>query len=160
LLTLIYFRIDIKTTIGRKTTKTLKITENHARTVKLYSSDHNILFCPKEYDKSTIIQANVEAELKYCIYSKKEQNEEIVLTCVDINNKQILQSWLVRVFTEKPLITKFIKLDCKTNRVNYVKYEFENEFNKSLVYKFESMYPISLKVKTISLIIFSFWKII
>ena len=52
----------------------------------------------------------------------------------------------MNIIPEKPQITKFKRLECKANRNNNVKYEFENERNTWIVYNFESSQPNILSV--------------
>ena len=47
---------------------------------------------------------------------------------------------------DKPIIKKFVKLECRSNRKNNIKYEYENEVNSWIIYNFESSHPEIFKV--------------
>ena len=93
-----------------------------------------------------ILVPNMPSELKYCIYPKKEINYEVILNCVDISNRKLVRSWLVRIMPDKPIIKKYVKLECRANRKNNIKYEYENEVNSWIIYNFESSHPEIFKV--------------
>ena len=50
---------------------------------------------------------------------------------------------------DKPIIKKFVKLECRANRKNNIKYEYENEVNSWIIYNFESSHPEIFKVSSI-----------
>lgn len=85
-------------------------------------------------------------EIKYIIYPKKEENYEVVINCVDISNRELIKSWMVRIMPDKPQINHVHKIDCRVNSVTNIKYEFTNSLNSWVIFNFESNNPEILNV--------------
>jgi len=144
----------VKAIVGAKATKKIYIDEKIPKTVKLYSSHDDVVFFPPDFTKPITLHEDKPTELQYGLYPKKEENYQFVLNCVDVSIQQSIRSWLIKVIPEKPLIKKFIRLDCRANRNNNVKFEYENEVNSWMILNFESSQPNILKVKLFKSLIF------
>jgi hypothetical protein len=116
------------------------------RTVKLFSSDPEVVFFPEKYSQPFILVANLQNEIRYIVYSKVNKQQEVVLSCVDISSRELVKSWLLKIIPEKPEINSVHKLDCKHNQTSNIKYEYTNSLNSWVIYNFESNNPDLLKV--------------
>ncbi len=85
-----------------------------------------------------ILVPNMSNEVKYVVYAKKSEDYEVFLNCVDISNRELVKSWLIRIKAESPQINHIHKIDCKVNSVTNIKYEFTNILNSWVIFNFES----------------------
>jgi len=52
------------------------------------------------------------------IRSFSDKPKNIQINCVDINSKELIYAWLIRVQTKAPNITQVKKVTCKLNTVS------------------------------------------
>jgi hypothetical protein len=140
------FSIDVHARIGSKMHQKLFVEDRVPRTIKLYSSDNELMFFPEKYGQPIILVPSLQNEFKYIVYPKKNDPIDLVLNCVDISTRELVKSWLVRVTPEKPEINHVHKVDVKVNLASTIKYEYTNALNNYVVYNFESNSPEILKV--------------
>ena len=83
---------------------------------------------------------NMRYEVEYTIYSKKVENNEILINCIDISNKEIIKTWLVKASVNAPKINQIIKVDCLISSTSQTqaKFYFANPLNTYSVLHFES----------------------
>jgi hypothetical protein len=133
------FSIDVHASVGNKLTGKLQIeSEKAAKTVKLFSSNDEVLFFPEKFNSPMILVPNIPNEVKYIIYPKKEENYDVIINLVDISARERVKNWLVRIVPEKPQINNIFTIDCKVNSVTNIKYEFTNSLNSWVIFNFES----------------------
>ena len=108
------------------------------RTIKLYSSDENILFFQGKYNQSIMMIPNIRYEAEYFVYSKKIENNDILINCIDISNKEVLKTWLVKTAVNQPKVSQVIKVNCLIGNSTQVKFSFTSPLNTWSVLHFES----------------------
>ena len=55
---------------------------------------------------------NMRYEVEYTVFSKKVENHEILINCIDISNREIIKTWLVKTAVNTPKVSQVIKVDC------------------------------------------------
>ena len=55
---------------------------------------------------------NTRFEAEYMVYSKKIENNDILINCIDISNKEIIKTWLVKTVVNQPKVSQIIKVKC------------------------------------------------
>ena len=60
------------------------------------------------------------------IYSKKIENNDILINCIDISNKEIIKTWLVKTVVNQPKVSQVIKVNCLIGNSTKVKFSFIN----------------------------------
>ena len=81
---------------------------------------------------------NMRYEIEYTIYSKKVENHEILLNCIDISSKEIIKTWLVKTSVNKPKVSQVIKVECNIGSSTQVKFSFTSPLNTWSILHFES----------------------
>ena len=108
------------------------------RSIKLYSSDENILFFQGKYKQNIMMIPNIKFEAEYMVYSKKIENNDILINCIDISNKEIIKTWLVKTVVNQPKVSQVIKVNCLIGNSTQVKFSFTSPLNTWSVLNFES----------------------
>ena len=134
-----YDCINICTDLGvKKNYKLLLPIIDNLRTIKLYSSNEDILFFQGRYKESIILTQNMRYEIEYTVYLKKVENHEVLLNCTDISTKEIIKTWLIRTTVNQPKVSQVIKVDCLVGSSTQVKFSFTSPLNTWSVLHFES----------------------
>ena len=134
-----YECIEICSDLGaKKTYKLLLPIVDQPTSIKLYSSNEDILFLQGRYKESIIMVQNMRYEIEYTIYSKKIENHEILLNCIDLSTKEIIKTWLVKTAVNKPKVSQVIKVECNVGSSTQVKFSFTSPLNTWSVLHFES----------------------
>ena len=134
-----YDCIDICSDLGvKKAFKLLLPIIDSPKTIKLYSSNEDILFFQGRYKENIIMVPNMNYEIEYIIYSKKVENKEILVNCIDISTKEIIKTWLIKTAVNQPKISQVIKVDCMVGESTQVQFSFTSPLNTWSVLHFES----------------------
>ena len=81
---------------------------------------------------------NIKFEAEYMVYSKKIENNDILINCIDISNKEIIKTWLVKTVVNQPKVSQVIKVNCLIGNSTQVKFSFTSPLNTWSVLNFES----------------------
>ena len=134
-----YECINICTDLGVKKSFRLFLPEiDNPRTIKLYSSKENIVFFQGKYKENIMMIPNMRYEVEYFVYSKIKENNEILINCIDLSNKEILKTWLIKTAVNQPKISQVIKVNCLVGNSTQVKFSFTSPLNTWSVLYFES----------------------
>ena len=134
-----YDCIDICIDLGvKKIYKLLLPIIDTPKTIKIYSSNEDILFLQGIYKEKIIMVPNMRYEVEYVVYSKKVENHEILLNCIDISNKEVIKTWLVKTAVNQPKVNQVIKVDCMVGTSTQVKFSFTSPLNTWAILYFES----------------------
>jgi hypothetical protein len=134
-----YDCISISSDLGvKKTYKLLLPIVDSPRTVRLYSSNEDILFFQGIYKENIILIQNMSYEVEYTVFSKKIDNHEILLNCTDISTKEIIKTWLIKTAVNQPKVSQVIKVDCLIGTTTQVRFSFTSPLNTWSVLHFES----------------------
>ena len=134
-----YDCISISSDLGvKKTYKLLLPIVDSPRTVRLYSSNEDVLFFQGIYKENIILIQNMSYEIEYTVFSKKIENHEILLNCTDISTKEIIKTWLIKTAVNQPKVSQVIKVDCLIGSTTQVRFSFTSPLNTWSVLHFES----------------------
>jgi hypothetical protein len=134
-----YDCINICTDLGvKKNYKLLLPIVDSPRTIKMYSSNEDILYLQGRYKDNIIMIQNMRYEVEYTVFSKKVENHEILINCIDISNKEIIKTWLVKTAVNTPKVSQVIKVDCLIGSTTQAKFSFTSPLNTWSVLHFES----------------------
>ena len=81
---------------------------------------------------------NMRYETKFTSYSKKIENNEILINCIDIASKEVIKTWLVKTAVNQPKVSQVIKVNCLIGNSTQVKFSFTSPLNTWAVLHFES----------------------
>jgi hypothetical protein len=130
--------IDLQVKIGSKLIYKLPVEDKISRTVRLYSSNPDIVLIPQQNDNVVVLIPNVQNIIKVCVYPKKEETNEILLNLVDISNRELIKTWLMNVKPDVPKYENVQNIECKLNKTTNIKFEYKNTLNSWIIYNFES----------------------
>ena len=134
-----YECINICIDLGVKKSFRLFLPEiDNPRTVKLYSSNENIVYFKGKYKENIMMIPNMRYEVEYFVYSKKIENNDILINCIDLSNKEIIKTWLIKTAVNQPKISQVIKVNCLIGNSTQVKFSFTSPLNTWSVLYFES----------------------
>ena len=134
-----YDCIDICSDLGvKKKYKLFLPIIDTPKTIKIYSSNEDVLFLQGIYNEKIIMVPNMRLEIEYIVFSKKVENHEILINCVDISNKEVIKTWLVKTSVNQPKVSQVIKVDCMVGSSTQVKFSFTSPLNTWAVLHFES----------------------
>ena len=134
-----YECMNICTDLGVKKPFKLFLPEiDSPRTIRLYSSNENVLFFQGKYKQNIMLIPNIRYEVEYFIHSKKVENNDIIINCLDISNKEVIKTWLVKTAVNQPKVSQVIKVNCLIGNSTQVKFSFTSPLNTWSVLYFES----------------------
>ena len=134
-----YDCINICTDLGvKKNYKLLLPIVDSPRTIRIYSSNEDILYLQGRYKENIIMIQNMRYEVEYTVFSKKVENHEILINCIDISNREIIKTWLVKTAVNTPKVSQVIKVDCLIGSSTQAKFSFTSPLNTWSVLHFES----------------------
>ena len=134
-----YECMNICTDLGVKKPFKLFLPEiDSPRTIRLYSSNENVLLFQGKYKQNIMLIPNMRYEVEYFIHSKKVENNDIIINCLDISNKEIIKTWLVKTAVNQPKVSQVIKVNCLIGNSTQVKFSFTSPLNTWSVLYFES----------------------
>ena len=134
-----YECINICTDLGvKKNYKLLLPIVDSPRTIRIYSSNEDILYLQGRYKENIIMIQNMRYEVEYTVFSKKVENHEILINCIDISNREIIKTWLVKTAVNTPKVSQVIKVDCLIGSSTQAKFSFTSPLNTWSVLHFES----------------------
>ena len=140
--------IEVSSSLGVRSKNSLTLFPiPSSKTVCFYSSNPEVLYFNEKFASPFILIPQMQYDIDYVVYPKKETNYELLVTCVDVSNKEILKSWMVKTRPNKCEISQIIKLNCKINSVTNVKFQFTNPLHEFSVIRFESSNKSILTVK-------------
>ena len=128
-----YEYINISYNLGVKTKKSLSFTYlgNENKKLKFYTKDINIIFFDDIYKNGILVEPNKIYHIDFYIYVKKLKNYEIMINSIDMKNKEIYKSWVIKANVGKLNIIQRINIDYVINVNNDVKtsFQFTNPLN-------------------------------
>ncbi len=143
----IIISVDIHGSLGAKITQKLQLESDRVpRTVQLYSNNPELLFFSDKFNIPFILVPNMHNEAKYIAFPKNNYNNDILVNCVDVSNRELLKTWMIRLIPEKPQINYHHQIDCKVGSYTNFKYEYLNQLNNYVILNFESNNPDILNV--------------
>ena len=131
---LLYEYINISYNFGTKMKNLLSFTYKGEENVKLkfYSSDNNIVSFDNEFKNGIIAKKDKIYKINYELYlTKIKSDNEIMVNCLDMKNKEIYKSWII-----KPQITKI-------NYADKINMTFIKEINNDIKTTFEYRNPLN-----------------
>ena len=57
------------------------------------------------------------------------ENNDILINCIDISNKEIIKTWLVKTVVNQPKVSQVIKVNCLIGNSTQVKFLFTSSLN-------------------------------
>ena len=134
-----YDTVPISSSLGVRTKSTLSLfPSSKTRTVKFFSSDPSALYFSNPFSSPFIIIPNMRYDIDYVVHPVRNIDYNIEVTCVDVDTKEVVKSWLVKTRPMNTEINQIVKLNCKANAVTNVKFTFVNPLNEFGVIRFES----------------------
>ena len=124
-----YEYISISYNFGTNMKNLLSITnttEDIAK-YKFFSSDNNIIYFDNKYKSGITTQKRNTYQMEYTLYlTKKTNNKEIQINCVDSKSREIYKAWII-----KPIITKMNII--QTIDINFIK-QINNDIKTNFMY--------------------------
>ena len=134
-----YECINISLDLGVKKAFKLLLPEiDSPRTIRLYSSKEDKLYFKGKFNHNIMMIPNMRYETEFIAYSKKIENNEILINCIDIASKDIIKTWLVKTTVNQPKVSQVIKVNCLIGNSTQVKFSFTSPLNIWAVIQFES----------------------
>lgn len=129
--------------MGSRVISKFEISEEKARTVQFFSNKPAISFLSKE---PSVILPGARNEVQFVAAAKSKEEQICLVNAVDVSSKLLLNSWLVRIYSDQPEITRVVELKFKVGHQNSIQLEFSNPINGWVVFAFESSNEDLLKV--------------
>ena len=135
---MLYYRVDLQVKAGQITSTKLTLPPEIARLVKMYVSHPSLAYFPSPYDKAfTLTPGPINAiPINFRIFSVKTQN--VLVNCIDINSREKVFSWIVKLIGSQPQITKIIEVNCKIGQDSAQRFIYDNRSSKWALFEFVS----------------------
>ena len=121
-----------------KKSLSLSFMDNESKKLKFCSSDNDIIFFDDLYKRGILFQPNKIYQVDFNIYVKKLGNYEVIINCLDMKNKEIFKTWIIRARVGKLNIIERLNITYIINMSNDVKtsFEFTNPLNNFAIINF------------------------
>ncbi len=132
--------ITLSTNLGKKLLNPLYISntiDNEEKILQLFSSSPTIYF-PNDKGKQFKLARNEQTEVLMVLYPKNQNEEEIIVNCVNTAKRVAFKTWLIRVLTSKPEIDATVEVICIIGSITNIKYEYVNRLNSFVLLRFDS----------------------
>lgn len=137
-------------TIGQVVTTQLRVNPTTTKQVKCYSSHPSLAFFDNNKKPITILPGdNFDLKVNVKTFSSKTSN--VIVNCVDVERKELVNSWILKLIGSEPQITKRYELVAKCGYESNQKFIFENRTTVPCIYEFISANPDILQVKPLVL---------
>ena len=75
------------------------------------------------------------------IRSFSQTTEKFQVTCVDVNNGEMVHAWVIKVRTSSPNITQVKKLNCKVGTDSVQRFIYQNRTSHVGIFELYSSHP-------------------
>lgn len=131
--------IDVNIQLGMKVNQKFLVDTNERRTVRLFTNNNDVIFFNDKFSVPLILIPDISNEMKFIIYPKKKEiTNDTLINVVDIYNKVIIKTILIRVIPENPIFTHVVRIDCNVGSPTHFKYEYTSKLSKWAILKFSS----------------------
>ena len=97
------------------------------RMVEVYTSDPTLIYGPRGIGMRNIcVLEGKQEKVPILIKSRSHGNQKARVTVVDINTRETLESFLLILESEKPLIEQAHQVKCIAGQTNFYKFKFAN----------------------------------
>lgn len=149
--------LDLNVKMGQLTTTALGIPGDTPRICRLYSSHPLTVYFPSPFDKNFPLAPGKINNVEMNVKSFLENTQKVQINCVDINSKELVYGWVVRIDTGAPNVTKIFEMNCKVGQESIQKFVYSNKSNSYAVFEFTSSHPDIIQVMIIfNLILFDY----
>lgn len=149
--------LDLNVKMGQLTTTSLSLPGDTPRICRLYSSHPLTVYFPSPFDKNFALAPGKVNSIEVNVKSFLETTQKVQINCVDINSKELVYGWVLRIDTGAPNVTKIFEMNCKIGVECIQKFVYNNKSNSYAIFSFTSSHPDIVQVK-ILLKFFSFFK--
>ena len=105
--------LDVNVNMGQLTGSKLTLPGDIPRLCKLYTSHPLYLTFPSPFNKAFTMSAGRINVIDFNIRSFSEEPMISQINCVDLDSKELVYSWIVRIDTNKPNVTKIFDINSK-----------------------------------------------
>ena len=120
-----------------------------------------MVYFPSPFDKPISLIPGKYNAIDVNIKSFSETTQRVQINCVDINSKELVYSWLLRVDTGVPNVTKIFEVTAKCGQESVQKFVYQNRASALTIYEFTCSHPdvlqVKIKKKKISLFKFNYF---
>ena len=138
--------LDMNVKMGQLTTTTLSLPGDMPRVCRLYSSHPLTVYFPAPFDKSFPLTPGKINSIEINVRSFLETSQKVQINCVDINSRELVHGWILRIDTGAPNVTKIFEVTCKLGVESIQKFVYNNKSNSYAMFEFTSSHPDILQV--------------
>ena len=138
--------MDLNVNIGQLTTTKLTLPADLTRNVKCYSSHPGLVQFPSPYDKSFTLAPGTINSVNANVRSFSVKSQAVQINCVDVNSRELVYAWILRVHGSEPRITKVFEVKCRIGQDTTQRFAYENKSASWCLFEFVSSHPNILQV--------------
>jgi len=138
--------MDLNVKMGQLTQTSLSLPGDIPRICHLYSSHPLTVYFPTPFDKNFALAPGKINSVEINVRSFLETTQKVQINCVDINSKELVYGWILRIDTGAPNVTKIFEVTCKIGVESVQKFVYNNRSNSYAVFEFTSSHPDIVQV--------------
>ena len=119
--------------------------------MKCYSSHPGLVQFPSPYDKSFTLAPGTINSINVNVRSFSVKSQAVQINCVDVNSRELVYAWILRVHGSEPRITKVFEVQCRIGQETTQRFAYENKSASWCLFEFVSSHPSILQVTNIKL---------
>lgn len=138
--------MDLNVKMGQLTTTSLSLPCDIPRICRLYSSHPLTVYFPAPFDRNFALAPGKINSVEVNVRSFLETSQKIQINCVDVNSKELVYGWILRIDTGAPNVTKIFEVSCKLGVESIQKFVYNNKSNSYAVFELTSSHPDIVQV--------------
>lgn len=137
-------------TLGQLTSTKLILPADITRNVKCYSSHPGLVQFPAAYEKAFTLTPGTANSIASNIRSFNVKTQTVQINCVDVNSKELVYGWIMKIHGSEPKVTKIFELKVRVGQESTQRFAYENRSSNWCLFEFVSSHPDILQVIAIS----------
>ncbi|KAL4506764.1 hypothetical protein ABPG72_001185 [Tetrahymena utriculariae] len=131
--------VDIKIDMGLSKKTNLTLDSDGTRLVRFYSSHPLCAWFEKPFDQPCTVSKGKVNLVGLTMRSFSLMRQKVQVNCVDQSTRELLYSWLVRIETDKPVVSKMYDLKIPVNKESHIqKFSYQNRSGTESTFFIES----------------------
>jgi hypothetical protein len=139
--------IETSVMMGQPTAIQLVCPGDEARTVKLYSSEADVVKFPAPHDQPFTLLPRASNNIGALVCCDNPQARRVRVHCVDVYQRTLIHAWLVRVEPSAASVAQLFQLQCRVGIPCDKKVMYTNRTQAWSMFHFRSSHPQLLSVR-------------
>ena len=132
-------------TIGQVGSTQLRVAASGSKLVRCFASHPSLAYFLNG-NKAVALAPGIDNDINVSVKTFSSKTQNVLVNCVDIERKELVHSWILKLVGSDPQISRRYELVAKCGFESNQKFIFENRTTVPCIYEFISSNPDILQV--------------